>query len=427
MVVALSLAAVPSFAAVPSEAGSPGSPAPAPEKVALGNAVSRALTRNPSVAVALAEIERAEGLIKQARSGWFPTLNGYAAYTRLDHDRIVNGVRQLSINEVTANLTLTVPLISAPAWVNTRLARDNRRIAEASAADVRRQVAQATARAYLTVVTQHRLIAAAETARANAQDHFNYAHTRFVGGIGRSIDEVRAQQDLAAVDVQVQQTYVGLARAREALGVLLGASLPIDSVDEVDLGAMPSLASALQEASSRRPDIRVLSERTVTAKQAADDVWALYAPFLSLVGEPFIQHPPTVLQPGTGWQAQVVLSLPIYDGGQRTGIARERDALLAESRANLDAGLRQAQSDVRVSFEEMLRADQGLSSARDAARLAHKAYDLATLAYRAGASTNIEVLDAARQARDADTATAQAEDLSRQARLDLLVSAGRFP
>src|SRR3954463_11604459 len=101
MVVALSLAAPPSFAAVAAEAGAPQSAAPAPEKVALGNAVSRALTRNPSVAVALAEIERAEGLIKQARSGWFPTLNGYAAYTRLDHDRIVNGVRQLSINEVT--------------------------------------------------------------------------------------------------------------------------------------------------------------------------------------------------------------------------------------------------------------------------------------------------------------------------------------
>jgi outer membrane protein TolC len=423
MLFVLSFAAV----ALADETAAPQPPEPAPEKLALGDAVSRALGRNPSVAVALAEIDRAEALIKQARAGWFPTLSGYAAYTRIDHDRVVNGARQLSVNEVSANLTLTVPLISAPAWVNTRLARDNRRIAEASAADVRRQVAQATARAYLTVVTQHRLIAAAETARANAKDHFNYAHTRFVGGIGRSIDEVRAQQDLAAVDVQVQQTYVGLARAREALGVLMGAAAPVDSVDEVDLGAMPSLASALQEAPARRPDIRVLSERTVTAKQAANDVWALYAPFLSLVGEPFIQRPPTVLLPGTGWQAQVVLSLPIYDGGQRSGIAHERDALYAESRANLDAGLRQAQSDVRVSFEEMLRADQGLASARDAGRLAHKAYDLATLAYRAGASTNIEVLDAARQARDADTATAQAEDLSRQARLDLLVAAGRFP
>ena len=52
---------------------------------------------------------------------------------------------------------------------------------------------------------------------------------------------------------------------------------------------------------------------------------------------------------------------------------------------------------------------------------------IATMAYKAGATTNLEVIDAARSARDADTAAAQAEDLSRQARLDLLVASGRFP
>jgi outer membrane protein TolC len=416
-----------SIAAVAAQAEAPQPPEAAPERVTLNQAVARALARNPTVGVAVAEIDRADALIKEARAGWFPTLNGYGSYTRLDHARVVGGVQELGINEVAANLTLTVPLVAAPAWTNTRLAKDNRRIAEASALDVRRQVAQATARAYLTVVAQHRLIAAAETARTNAKDHYDYAHTRLLGGVGRKIDEVRAQQDLASVDVQVQATYFGLARAREALGVLAADAAPIDSVDEVDLGAMPSLQSALGEAAARRTDIHLLNERVVTAKQAADDVWAYYAPFLSAVAQPFYQNPPTVLLPKSGWQAQLVLTLPLYDGGQRTGIRGERDALLAESRANLDAGLRQAQSDVRVSFEEMLRADQGLASARDAARLAHTAYDLATLAYRGGASTNIEVLDAARQARDADTSTAAAEDLSRQARLDLLVSAGRFP
>jgi outer membrane protein TolC len=407
----------------------PQPPEAAPERVTLSQAVTRALARNPTVAVAVAEIDRADALIKEARAGWFPTLNGYGSYTRLDHARVVagTGTQELGVNEVAANLTLTVPLVAAPAWTNTRLAKDNRRIAEASALDLRRQVAQATARAYLTVVAQHRLIAAAETARANAKDHYDYAHTRLLGGVGRKIDEVRAQQDLASVDVQVQATYFGLARAREALGVLAADAAPIDSVDEVDLGTMPSLQSALDEAPARRTDIHLLNERVATAKQAADDVWAYYAPFLSAVAQPFYQDPPTVLLPKTGWQAQLVLTLPLYDGGQRTGIRGERDAILAESRANLDAGLRQAKSDVRVSFEEMLRADQGLASARDAARLAHNAYDLATLAYRGGASTNIEVLDAARQARDADTSTAAAEDLSRQARLDLLVAAGRFP
>jgi outer membrane protein len=414
-------------AAAAAEREAPEPPAAAPEKVTLGQAVAQALDHNPTVTVALAEIERADALVTEARAGWYPTLNGYASYTRFDHARVVGGVQELGINEVAANLTLAIPLVSAPAWTNTRAAKDNRRIAEASAVDVRRLVAQATARAYLTVVTQHRLIAAAETARVNAKDHYDYAHTRLAGGVGRSIDEVRAQQDLASVDVQVQATYVALARAREGLGVLMAASAPVDSIDEVDLGTMPTLAGALQEASSRRTDIKVLDARVMTAKQIADDTWAFYAPFLTAVGQPFFQDPPTVLLPRTGWQAQLVLTLPIYDGGQRSGVTRDRNAQLAEARANLDSGLRQAQADVRVSFEEMLRADQGLGSARDAARLAHKAYDLATLAYRAGASTNIEVLDAARQARDADTQAAQAEDLSRQARLDLLVSAGRFP
>src|SRR5580692_1881414 len=426
-IVILGLLVAFSFAARAAEREAPEPPAPAPEKVTLGQAVTRSLDHNPTVSVALAEIDRADALISEARAGWYPTLNGFASYSRLDHARIVGGVQELGLNEVAANLTLSVPLVSAPAWTNTRAAKDNRRIAEASALDVRRLVAQATARAYLAVVTQHRLIAASETARVNAKDHYDYAHTRLLGGVGRSIDEVRAQQDLASVDVQVQSTYVALGRAREALGVLMAASAPVDSVDDVDLGTMPTLASALQEASARRTDIQVLDARVLTAKQVADDTWAFYAPFLTAVGQPFFQDPPTVLLPKTGWQAELLLTLPLYDGGLRGGVTRERNAQLAEARANLDGGLRQAQADVRVSFEEMLRADQGLGSARDAARLAHKAYDLATLAYRAGASTNIEVLDAARQARDADTQSAEAEDLSRQARLDLLVSAGRFP
>ena len=46
---------------------------------------------------------------------------------------------------------------------------------------------------------------------------------------------------------------------------------------------------------------------------------------------------------------------------------------------------------------------------------------------RPGATTNIELIDAQRGARDAETAVAQAEDRVRQARLDLLVALGRFP
>jgi outer membrane protein TolC len=46
---------------------------------------------------------------------------------------------------------------------------------------------------------------------------------------------------------------------------------------------------------------------------------------------------------------------------------------------------------------------------------------------RLSASTNIEVIDAERRARDAQTTAVIADDTARQARLDLLAATGRFP
>ena len=122
-----------------------------------------------------------------------------------------------------------------------------------------------------------------------------------------------------------------------------------------------------------------------------------------------------------------MLTLPLYDGGLRGGIARERDGDARRGPDQPRGGAAPGAAEMRVSFEAMLRADQALVAARESTRLAHRAYDLATIAYRAGATTNLEVIDAARVSRDADTADAQAEDLARQARLDLLVASGRFP
>ena len=418
-------------AAVPTGASDASVASVASEKVTLAGAVQRALQRNPSVTVAIQEVERADALITQARAGWLPILTGNGLYTRLDHDRVLQTMdrttRVAAEDQLSGNLQLTVPLLAAPAWTATGRAKSAKRTAEASATDVRRQVAQSTARAFITVVAQHRLVASSETARDTAKAHFDYAHTRLQGGIGHAIDDVRAQQDLATVETQLQANLARLAVAREALGVLVGTDGPVDAVDEVPLPAPPSMSDAVGGAREHRTDVKLLDMRVASAKRAAGDVWAYYMPYLAAVGTPFLQYPASLTQPERGWQAQLVLTLPLYDGGLRTGIGRERDAVLAEARANLEAGLREAQAEIRANFEAMIRADLALASARDAARLARRAMELATLAYKAGATTNLEVIDAARSARDADTAAAQAEDLSRQARLDLLVASGRFP
>ncbi len=407
-------------------------------RITFEEAVRRALARNPTVGIAIAEVQRADALVQEARAGWYPTLSANGSYTHLDNDRPatraivvtptgpVTSGPTLRQDQLFGTLTLTVPLVAPQGWTAERHAKDQRRITEESAADVRRLVAQATGNAFLAVIAQRLQLRSNDTAINNAKAHADYAHTRLMGGIGRSIDDVRAQQDLATVLANRQAVLTGLARAREALSVLIGAAEPVDAVEAVDLGMLPSLAAALDDAPSRRPDIAAGRDRVKAAETLRKDVWAYYAPYLAAVGQPFGQKGQAIL-PQWGWQVQLLLTLPLYDGGQRTGIAHERDAEITQARLNLDGTLRQARSEVRVAFESMLHADQALSSAQDAAALAKRAYDLAVLAYKAGATTNIEVIDAARQARDADSSAAIASDVARRTRLDLLVASGRFP
>jgi outer membrane protein TolC len=121
-----------------------------------------------------------------------------------------------------------------------------------------------------------------------------------------------------------------------------------------------------------------------------------------------------------------LLSLPIFEGGLRVGQFLEREALEREARIQLDAALRQVHSDVRLATATTARQEAALAAARVASDRARRAFELASEAYRAGATTELDVTTA-QQSRDADLAAAIAEDAVRQARLDLLAAVGQFP
>ncbi len=405
----------------------------AEERITLAEAVNRALARNPSAQTAAAEIRRAEALAIEARAAWLPTLTGTGTYTRLDEDRTLAGAagtppRVISAaDQISANVTLTVPIVVPQRWTTWSHATDNVDTARATEGDVKRQLALATGRAYLAVVAQNRVMEVTERARDTAKAHFDFANQRLLGGVGNRIDQVRAAQELATDEAQVATARASVARAREALSVLIAAEGPVDVAGDPGLAAPPPAAGALDEARTRRADVKALEKRVTATEHAVRDRWTDYSPFLVGVAQPFYQNPPSLVQPLTGWQAQLVLTLPLYDGGFRYGQAKERDALATEAKVALEGALRQAKSEVRTAFAALRHADDALRSARQAADLAKQALELATLAYSAGATTNLEVIDAERRARDAETQAVVAEDTARQARLDLLAASGRFP
>ncbi len=418
--------AAPAIAAPPPEARTPiPSGAPGARKLSFEEVIRRAMTRSPDTALAASEAKRAQAIVEQVRSGWLPTVAANATYTRLDGDRVLQDRVILGANQLSANLLLTVPILAPRALAATARARESAGIAGGTLVDTRRQVALVAGRAYLSVIAQHRVLETAARALDVARAHEEFARSRLRGGVGNRLDAVRATQERATAQARLEQQGTALARAQEALGIAVGEDVPLDAQD-VSLAAPPPLPDALREASGRS-DVTVQRDQVETTRKAVRDDYVDYLPALVAVAQPFYQNPPTLTQPLRGWQAQLVLSIPLFDGGTRYGLADERAALHAQAKTRLDATLRQARSDVRIAFEAVQRADAALAAAREAAVVAREALSLAELAYRAGATSNIELVDAQRRERDADTDAAIAEDAARQARLDLLAACGRFP
>ena len=227
-----------------------------PERITFPEAVQRAVSRNASVRVALQEISRAHGIMREVRSAAIPTLFANGVYTRLDADRTTGvtvvdpatgatstGTRIVQPrNSWTANFQLAVPLIAPQRWVQWAHASEQVDVARLSAEDVRRQIAVTTARTYVSVISQHRLVDANQRAADNAREHHEDAKARLAAGTGNRLDLVRAAQELATSESLVQFALTGLVRAQEALGILVGGDAPVDTTDEMQFPPLPAPA-----------------------------------------------------------------------------------------------------------------------------------------------------------------------------------------
>ena len=369
-----------------------------------------------------------------------------ANYTRLENDRgLLQGDGSFRIlqnaNQLAGNVQVGLPLVNTPRWAQWYRASRNADGVAATAADVKRQVAVAAARAWLTVLAQKRVVRAATTARDTARQHLSYASDRLKGGVGTRIDEVRAAQEYSVSSQQLEKALAALVRAQEALGVATGSDEPLDvaatesepnappllELLEVSTAPTASPAELVDAVERARLDVRAAKARSEAAVDATRTDWMDYLPLLNVVFQPVTNAPSTPTSPVLGWQMNVVMQLPLYEGGLRYGQARERQANAKSALAQLESSVRQAKSEVRVAFAAVTHADEALRSAREGAKQAADALELANELWRAGSTTNLEVIDAERRARDAELAKALAEDTARQARLDLLVASGAFP
>jgi outer membrane protein len=400
------------------------------ERVTFDEAIRRAIEKNPSSAIAAAGILRADALLTETRSTARLQVTGNVTTTTLNRGVEFDGSTVTPHNQIAGSLDVRFPLYAPVRWARTAQAGDNQRVAEANRDEVRRQTALATADAYLAAIARRRVIEANERARDVAKAHFEFARQLQEGGTGSRLNQLRAQQELSTDEGLLESLRLALYQAQEALGVLIVADGPVDVVDaaaSVSAAAAAGAAGPPSDLLQWRPDLRLFAVQQQAADRVLRDSSKDRLPELEAVFQPSTTYPKQFFLPQNSWRFLLQLNVPVFDSGFRKGLKTERQAALDISVANLTGGVTTATSEVRTAREAVASAERALASRRAAADQAQQVVDIVNISFRAGAATNIEVIDAERGARDADFAVAVAEDTLRRARLDLLTSIGRFP
>jgi outer membrane protein TolC len=399
------------------------------EAITLDEAVQRALKNNPTIAQATQGILRAESLLQQARAVTLPNVSAAFTNVFVNAERSFDDVVTQPRSQATLSASLSMPVLAAAQWAARTQARDQVEIANLTAADVRTNIAVATAQAYIAIIAQKRQVEVALQARETAMVHLDYARRRLEAGAGTRLNELRAGQEVATDEGRLETARLAVRIAQEALGVLIVANGPVDAAAEPVLDIADALDPAIAEPAwmGARPDIRLFA----ATERAADRVWRDsfkdFFPTGIASFDPQAIVPASIFSSARSWRFVVSFSQPVFDGGQRKGVKRFREAALNTSRLALQGLQTQARSEVRLAQESVRSTERVAASLRSAAQQANDVLSIVNIAFEAGATTSLEVIDAQRQARDAEFAAAVAENVVRRARLDLLTALGRFP
>jgi outer membrane protein TolC len=392
------------------------------EAITFDEAIRRATANNPGIQQAAAGILRAEALLQQVRSRLRPSVDATFSTNVIDPVVRFSGASINPRTQTVSGATVAIPLLTSVRWAERAQAADQVLVTQASAADVRREIALATAEAFLTIIAQRRVLELNDRSRENAQAHYDYAMQRFQGGIGSRLNMLRAQQELSSDEALVEDSALAVRRAQEALGILVAADAPIDAAAEPAF----DIADADTATPEARTEIRFVAARQSAAERVLSDSWKDRLPSVSALFAPQYLAPSGLFVQPRSVRFSLTFSVPLFDAG-RPARETERRALLDFVRAERADLERRVGSEVRVAREAVLRTQRALERAQLATAQAGEVLSITDVAFREGATTNIEVIDAQRSARDAGTAAAIAEDAVRRARLELLVALGRFP
>jgi multidrug efflux system outer membrane protein len=400
----------------------------------LDQLVASALERNADVRLAVARIEEADAILREAGAAFLPEIDlGGTPQRQRISARTATPIPP-SIPLVRNDIRLTLGTsFEIDFWGKLRRAIEATRALALSSRYAREVVtlslASLTTQAYFSLRSLDAQIAFTRTTLASREETLAMVRNRAQGGIASDLEVNQAE--LARADASIQSRELQRQRAllEHQLAALAGQlDLALDAGDLLALPLPPlppaGLPSALLE---RRPDVQQAEQQLVAANAQIGIAKAAMFPTISLTAYAGGQSTAlsSALTSGAGiWSLGFGLGLPLFDAGRfaartQAAEARQRQAVAGYQRA-VETAFREV-ADALTSVQQSTAAEQDLQTRVTAAR---NALRLARLRYESGYSAYLEVLDAQRATNEAELGFVRNRQQRLSASIDLMKALG---
>ncbi|WP_338282598.1 TolC family protein [Corallococcus caeni] len=417
---------------------------PAPEQVTTWDeALTRVRQRSTDLRGAEAGVTRAEGRWRQSLGLLLPNARATAgAGVDVLHPDVPSapgggvvgggtsapGVSVPSAPLGTLSASVTQTLIDVSAWRGLSSAKASEAASVANLQDVQRRLTQGLAQVLVATVAAERAAEINRVGLRQALERQALTQRSFELGAGTQLDVVRVSQDVAVA----RQTLVAgdeqLRRTRESLGLSLGEDHGVGVNPAFNLGGLVDQTrrdcTPLQDLGAR-PDLVAQRANVDAARESRRQASAGYLPTLGLSS--------TVLgfttDPGFGrfatWNVSAVLSVPLWEGGQRGGLVREREGIEEQAAQNLEATRRNVSVEVSRARRGVEVAEALLKTASESLELADRTDRLTRRAFEVGRGSSLELVQSGAALRQAQLALVLREFELVQARLAAFLTEAR--
>lgn len=362
-----------------------------------------ALKQHPEIAAANFHSMAAEEIVKQTRSGFFPTVNlyGTAAGVNEPGSRILaGGINNPSVYDRAAvGVAASQMITDFGQTANLTASSRFRAQAEKQNANAtREQIMLEVAAGYFNVLKAQSVLRVAQQTLDTRQVLFNYVSLQASNKLKSDLDAAFARVALSEGELLLQKARNDANGAMIAFSATLGyhetqtvtLAEPAEFTDSIVTNVEQLVHTALE----KRPELLSLRDRYQSAVRLAKSQGDARLPVISAVGTAG-EAPVRDSHLAENYAAGALqLNLPLFEGGRL--LARERES---EYQAHADSELLRAAEDnvvrdVHLAVLNLNDSLQEYQSTEELARNAAETYQLAEARYNIGSTSMVELSQA---------------------------------